>query len=353
MNTPSNPGYIAFFGSGETSPSGRRVFETLFNLLPLPIRTAVLETPAGFELNSDWVAGQVADFLKVRLQNYNPQVDVLPARRRDSPFSPDDLQIIAPMFQANLLYMGAGSPTYAVRQLRGSLAWALLQARHRLGAMLVMASASTLAAGAYMMPVYEIYKVGEDLHWKQGLDLFGPFGLKLVFVPHWNNQDGGQNLDTSRCFMGLPRFEALQAMLPGDAVIVGIEEHTALLFDLPGGTCQVMGRDGVVVMRSGQSAYFPNGSNFPLTALGTFRAPTLGEGLPEALVRQAVEEHNRPPAPNQPPPPPQAVLDLVAARQAARQEKNWPLSDALRAEIQQAGWQVTDTPDGPQLSPLG
>ena len=51
--------------------------------------------------------------------------------------------------------------------------------------------------------------MGEDPHWKTGLDLFAPFGLRLVFIPHWNNNDGGNELDTSRCFMGLARFERL------------------------------------------------------------------------------------------------------------------------------------------------
>jgi hypothetical protein len=64
------PGLVVLFGSGETSASGRRVFHRLFSSLTHPIRLAILETPAGFELNSAWVAGQVADFLEKRLQNF-------------------------------------------------------------------------------------------------------------------------------------------------------------------------------------------------------------------------------------------------------------------------------------------
>ena len=78
-------GQIAFLGSGETSRAGGTIFESLARALPQPIRIAVLETPAGFELNSHQVAGRVADYMKVRLQNYTPVVDVIPARKRGTP----------------------------------------------------------------------------------------------------------------------------------------------------------------------------------------------------------------------------------------------------------------------------
>lgn len=59
--------------------------------------------------------------------------------------------------------MGPGLPTYSVRQFRGSLAWDLIWAWHRLGAALAFTSTATTAIGAYALPVYEIYKVGEDV----------------------------------------------------------------------------------------------------------------------------------------------------------------------------------------------
>ena len=75
-------GQIAFLGSGETSLAGGRIFESLARRLSTPLRIAILETTAGFELNSNQVAGRVADFLKTRLQNYKPVIDVVPARKR-------------------------------------------------------------------------------------------------------------------------------------------------------------------------------------------------------------------------------------------------------------------------------
>ena len=77
------------FGSGETSASGQKAFDWLFRHVERPLRVAVLETPAGFELNSDRVAGRIGDFLCDRLQNYRPEVTLVPARQRGTPFSPD------------------------------------------------------------------------------------------------------------------------------------------------------------------------------------------------------------------------------------------------------------------------
>ena len=63
-----SPGLVVLFGSGETSPSGRKVFDLVLRRLPLAPRLALLETPAGFELNSAQVIGRVADFIRQRYQ---------------------------------------------------------------------------------------------------------------------------------------------------------------------------------------------------------------------------------------------------------------------------------------------
>jgi len=55
----------------------------------------------------------------------------------------------------------------------------------------VAASAAALTIGRFTLPVYEIYKVGQDIHWVDGLDILSQFGLHLVVVPHWNNAEGG------------------------------------------------------------------------------------------------------------------------------------------------------------------
>lgn len=347
-----SPGLILLFGSGETMPVSGPAYELVARRLDRAPEIAILETPAGFEPNSADVAGNVGRYLLRRLQNYQPKVTLVPARRRYTPQSPDDPQILAPLQTANWLFLGPGSPTYAVRQLQDSLAWQMVQAGHRSGTALVLASAATLAVSRFTLPVYEIYKVGQDLHWQFGLDLLGAYGLPLVIIPHWNNQDGGEALDTSRCFMGRARFAQLLALLPAGNTVLGLDEHTALVIDLAAGTGRVMGRGRVVLLRGTTRQEFAAGQTFPLTLLGPFALPPDPAGGIPAGVWQSMINAQQAAQAATPPQPPDSVLALMADRSTARQQKEWATADRLRDQIATLGWQVLDTPDGPQLLPL-
>lgn len=341
-------GIVALLGSGETSASGRSLFEWLFRRTPRPIEVAVLETPAGFEVNSPRVAGRVADFIRNRLQNYRPRLAVVPARKRGTPFSPDDLSLLGPLRSANVVVLGPGSPTYAVRQLRDSLAWQILLARHRLGTAVVLSSAGAIAASAHALPVYEIYKVGEDIHWQTGLDFFGPFGLRVVFVPHWNNREGGAELDTSRCYMGRERFEQLVGMLPSGITVVGIDEHTSLAMDLHAETCRVLGAGTVTVLREGREKVVASNTDFPIRDLGPFRRPKPWSGLPPSVWAHVWEGESRDAVELEPPP---EVVALKVEREEARARRDWAAADRMREEILSMGWRVVDTSSGSQLEP--
>jgi hypothetical protein len=339
-------GPIALLGSGETSLAGGRLFETIAMRLPRPLHVVVLETPAGFELNSSQVAGRVAEFIRTRLQNYQAQVTVVPARKRGTPFSPDDPQILQPLLTADLIFMGPGSPTYAVRQLRDSLAWDILRARHRLGAALVFASAATIAIGARTLPVYEIYKVGEEVACPPGLDLFADFGLALSCVPHWNNTDGGADVDTSRCFVGLERFVEWCALLPEGHTVLGLDEHTGVLIDFAAGLCTVSGVSSVSLVRACEPRIFSGGAIFPTQELGAVRCPAdAGEGIPPEVWQTVLESQQ---ARGQDLVP-EDVLHLLEERQAARTARDWARADLLRARIAALGWQVQDTPQGQKV----
>jgi cyanophycinase-like exopeptidase len=331
----NQPGPIILFGSGESGAHARKVYEWLFGALPEPPQVAILETPAGFEPNSAQVAGRMAAYLERHLLAFQPRVTIVPARQRGSAFSPDDPALAAPIAGASVVLAGAGSPTYAIRQLRDSPVWEALLACHQRGGAVVLSSAAAIAASAQALPVYEIYKVGEELHWREGLNLLGPYGLSLAIVPHWNNGDGGR-VDTRRCYMGQPRFEALQALLDPESTVLALDEHTALLIDIATETCRVMGLGYVTVITAGQTHRFGSGERFSIQSLGPFvRPPT-------------------PPLPESPPaapvaPLPAQVLRLLDERQAARAHQEWEVADAIRAQIAAMGWRVLDTPEGTQV----
>lgn len=344
------PGKITLIGSGETAARGGQAFEFLARQLPAPLKISVLETPAGFELNSAQVAGRVADYLQKRLQNYQPCIDLVPAKRRGVGGT-DDWQVLRPLLDSNLIFMGPGSPSYTVRMLSQSLAWDLLRLRHRMGAALALASAATAALGALAIPVYEIFKVGEDPRWKPGLNLLGDFGLDCVIVPHWNNTEGGEDVDTGRCFIGRARFEFLRSQLPDSVVVLGVDEHSGLIIDLVQQVCRVTGRDGVHILRGPEEQSFPSGKVFPLKCLGETHLPqSLAQGL-AAQVWEKYQALERLPGPAQSVSSlPAEIATLLQQRQQARAAKDWVTSDRIRDQAAALGWKITDTPDGQQVT---
>jgi hypothetical protein len=338
-------GRIAFLGSGETSLAGGRIFETLARLIPDPLRVAILETPAGFELNASLVAGRVGDFLKTRLQNYKPTIDLIPARKKGTDFSPDNPEILQPLLQANFIFMGPGSPSYTARQLQGTLAWDIIRARHRQGATLVFASAATISVGQSVLPVYEIYKVGEDVHVKDGLNFFSDFGMTVSFIPHWNNAEGGVDLDTSRCFVGMERFEQWRALTPPENVVVGLDEHSGIIMDFDKQICDVHGVSSVTVAKQNSMEIYPAGAKFPFSELGALSLPaSLKDGI-RSEAWEMIEQANKPEDENLS----AEVMALLEQRKQVRASKDFAESDRLRDAISALGWTVKDTKDGQQL----
>lgn len=335
-------GQIAFLGSGETSLAGGRIFESLAKRINDPLRIALLETPAGFELNSSQVVGKVGEFMKTRLQNYKPIVDVVSARKKNSAFSPDDPEIVKPLLYANMIFMGPGSPTYAIRNLQGTLAWNVIRARHRLGATLIFASAATISIGAHALPVYEIYKVGQDVHAVDGLNLFGDFGLHISFIPHWNNAEGGADLDTSRCFIGMDRFAEWCDLVPVENQTIGLDEHTGLIVDVESNQCEVSGVSSVSIVRECDPEMYPTGSKFKLSELGEVKIPNpVEKDIPphvwEMVVNAATLGDEN---------PSDEVTALAEERLAARANKNWAESDRLRDALAALGWVIQDSKEG-------
>jgi hypothetical protein len=331
-------GLVVLFGSGETSPNGRKIHDYVFNALGTPISVAILETPAGFQPNSELVASKISEFIQHNLQNYKPDVSIVPARRRDSRFSPDDPDLLAPMLRANYVFLGPGSPTYAVRHLKGTLAEHYLVRRHLQGAALSLASAAAFAMSAKVLPVYEMFKVGADPHWVDGLDLFGLYGLDLAIVPHWNNAEGGDELDTSHGFVGLDRFMQLRELLPASTRILGIDEHTAVVIDFAAGLGRVLGKGTATLCHAALDVTVPSSEAFDLAMLGELRDAT---PPPDFEVDAPLAPEVAAPAAL-----PDGATELLEQRRLARRNKEWARSDELRDRLAALGVKVEDTKAG-------
>lgn len=262
-------GTLALMGSGETSSQGRKIHDYLMSrILAAPVRVAMLETPAGFQPNVDTVYRKIGEFFEKSLQNFRPQVEYV-GDSEGNPTGDWGADAESPLTRAQYIFSGPGSPTYAARALSGTRKLEQLVEAYRSGATVVLSSAAAIAAGSSVMRVYEIFKAGADLGWDGGLHLLDIMGLGIdpVIITHWNNREGGAELDTSHCYVGAERFERLVEMLPPGTPILGIDEHTACIFEAGSETVAVRGAGTATVINNGEITVTPAGASFPLKLL--------------------------------------------------------------------------------------
>ena len=156
-------------------------------------------------------------------------------------------------------FAGPGSPTYALRQWAGTAVPDIVRGKMRSGGAVTFASAAALTLGRFTVPVYEIYKVGAEPQWLDGLDVLGEIGLNVAVIPHYDNAEGGHH-DTRFCYLGERRLRMLEEMLPDDAHVIGVDEHTGVVLDLDASTATVIGNGVLTVRVRGNSTTFASGS---------------------------------------------------------------------------------------------
>ncbi len=276
----SGPRVLAIMGSGETAPTMAKVHRELFARLgDGPVPAAILDTPYGFQENADELTARTVRFFA---DSVGHTVAAASYRSRDVD-AVTAATALARIREARYLMAGPGSPSYALRQWADGPIPASLAEMLRDGGILTMASAAALTLGVLTIPVYEIYKVGAEPVWLPGLDLLGPAtGLRAAVVPHYDNAEGG-NHDTRYCYMGERRLRQLEAQLPEDVFVLGVDGHTALVLDLERRTATVSGLGAVTVRVGGRSAVFPAGSDVDIDVLAA-TARRLATGEPVAVA---------------------------------------------------------------------
>jgi len=136
----------------------------------------------------------------------------------------------------------------------------------RRGGSLVMGSAAAVTVGSASLPVYEIYKVGDEPRWLDGLDMLSVIDLDVAVIPHYDNSEGGHH-DTRFCYLGEKRLAMLEDELPASAHVIGVDEHTGLIIDIDAGTATVIGNGTVTVRIRGASTVYESGRVLPVDAL--------------------------------------------------------------------------------------
>ena len=262
MNS-SQKGTIVLMGSGELTATMVEVHkEQLKRLGPSP-KAVFLDTPAGFQLNVEQICRKATGYFKKRV-GYHMTVASFKSAQDVTDYEAE--LTYQQLRGADYILIGPGSPTYTVRQLQATPIPDILADRILNGGCLVAASAAALTMGRMTLPVYEIYKVGQDLHWVDGTDILGALGFNLIVVPHWNNAEGGTH-DTRFCFMGEDRFDRLAEMLPEDVTIIGIDEHTSCIIDLASYEARIQGLGKITLRHGGREMLFEKGDRFSLEVL--------------------------------------------------------------------------------------
>lgn len=257
------PRRLVIMGSGETTTGMLGVHREVFSGLPDPTDARLMDSPFAFQENADELVEKINQYFTESL-GHPVQAITLPA-------SADALKVeraLADIRAADWVFAGPGSPSYARRCWEATgvpEALAGVVAPGRSGA-LVFASAAVVTLGDWALPVYEIYKVGEDPRWEPGIGLMSSvLGWRCAVIPHYDNREGGTH-DTRYCYLGGRRLAQIEPDLR-DGFILGVDEHTALVLDLDAGTAWVAGRSAVTLRVAGVEDVVPNGSRLTITEL--------------------------------------------------------------------------------------
>ncbi|MFK7918147.1 MAG: hypothetical protein AB8G14_08735 [Ilumatobacter sp.] len=260
------PRLLVIMGSGETAPTMKIPHRRVFQQLESAGETAVpvmLDTPFGFQENAAILAGATTKYFS---DSVSKDVAVAGLARTDTGDSAAIESAMSRVRDANWVFAGPGSPTFALRQWQRTGLRDLLAEKLHSGGALVFSSAAALTLGCVTVPVYEIYKVGMDPWWEPGLDVLAEIGINAAVIPHYDNKEGG-NHDTSFCYLGERRLAMLEPQLPDDAFVLGLDEHTGVIIDLDADTAEVVGKGALTLRRNGVSVRHDSGETVPLDVI--------------------------------------------------------------------------------------
>jgi hypothetical protein len=373
-------GRLIVMGSGEVAPALVATHRAGIEAAGAESVT-ILDTPFGFQENAEQLTERLVEYFDTSLRM---PVEVASLRRPDAPAVTRE-QMLATVRRSRYVFAGPGSPSYALKVWRDTGLDDALGDVIAGGGTVTFASAAALTVGVKTIPVYEIYKVGEEPYWLDGLAVMSRFGLPITVIPHWNNAEGG-NHDTSRCYIGERRLRIIEPELT--AGIVGVDEHSAVTVDVGARRLAASGVGGVT-LRGNTEVFIPSGESMSLAEAAQIlgappprevprepadpRRVTLAGALAardaDAAAAAVLDAEERAHADVSCRPllrslivelaeaartglvdPRQAVAPLVDAllelRAGARSDRRYDQADLIRDRLDAAGIEVRDTDDG-------
>ena len=349
-------GSLAILGSGETSPNLVSVHRELLKGLDNSSNIFMIDSPFGFQENANQLVEKIIDFYKVSL---NVEMKLASYRKIEELNTKSYFKSIQLLEDASFIFAGPGSPSYASKLWYGNEFEKTLKNHLIKGGNSLFASAAASTLGEYTLPVYEIYKVGQDPYWEKGLHILDVYGLSCTVVPHFNNAEGG-NHDTSFSYVGENRMKTL--LEKSYSNILGIDEHTALIISGKNETFKVVGLGNVTVLNKEGTHIFEKDSEESLITLQKLMTSdrkssvkkidnyetdknssdksTLKEIANLEIQIEANKKNNERFE--------MLVEKLILLRSKLRNEKNYELSDEVRDILESTGLQIKDSEQGIQ-----
>ena len=256
-------------GSGETAPTMMKHHRDLLMRLGPSPSAIILDTPYGFQENAAELAHRAVEYFR---QSVGAHVEVAGLTRLIDHDPVEVEQGLNRLRRAEYVFAGPGSPTYALRQWDRSAVPDIVRSKLRSGGVVTFSSAAALTLGRFTVPVYEIYKVGDEPQWLSGLDVLSEIDLPVAVIPHYDNAEGGHH-DTRFCYLGERRLRIMEDLLPEDTHVIGIDEHTGVIIDIDQQSATVIGNGYLTIRARGHSVVHASGVVLPLDAL---RDPATG-----------------------------------------------------------------------------
>jgi hypothetical protein len=329
------------------------------------LKLTILDTPFGFQENADDLTEKLIEFFAHSVGATPKAISLRNASVNGAALG----EAVNSIRDSDWLFAGPGSPSYALK------VWHELGVSPHFDEVLVdgtvvLASAAALTAGSHTIPVYEMYKVGEEPHWLPGLNLIERHtGMPAAIIPHYDNADGA-NHDTRFCYIGERRLRVMESLLPPEVFIIGVDEHTGIRFDLDERTAHVFGRGTMTIRHHGESWTVVSGESATFEEIISHTGSTIVLGEPAPLFK--VDPHKVEQLLDRDTETRAAVHSLVTrlghiaaspkvdimsvigpyvdallqARQAARAGGRWDDADAIRDQLMEMKVTIQDTKDG-------
>ena len=312
-------------GSGETSPTMVTPHQNILKEFEPTAKRILLDTPFGFQTNAEDLIARIQHYF-----DFNVGFRCTPLQFRSAQEAKNE-----EIESADWVFSGPGSPSYALKVWRSAGTADSFKKVLEHGT-LVLSSAAAISMGSHSLPVYEIYKVGDEPFWMEGLNILeAATGLKAAVIPHYNNAEGGSH-DTSICFVGEKRMQQLETLLPDDVFILGIDEHTGVRFDLETKHTEVFGRGSMTIRMGGERWEVPSGSSVPFSEIAAHAGTRLQAIVIEEVATKIATES-----------PATPFIDaLISMRNEARARGDYESSDQIRNKLTELGVEVHDGANG-------